>query len=84
VVAFILLLRSLAYSWGILFLSVKYFALENITKRFQYPCILDIKIGAQTYDPLAPPDKMAREDAKCPWKKNTGFSLTGLKVRAID
>ena len=60
--------------------SVVYFGLENITKKFQYPCVLDIKVGAITYDPLATPDKAARETSKCPSKENTGFSLIGIKV----
>lgn len=42
--------------------QVKYIVLDDITKDFKEPCVMDIKIGRRTYDPLASREKMLKED----------------------
>jgi 1D-myo-inositol-tetrakisphosphate 5-kinase/inositol-polyphosphate multikinase len=54
--------------------------LEDITRNFKFPCIMDVKIGPVTYDCHASPDKVAREKAKFPALDDVGFQLGGVKV----
>lgn len=55
--------------------------LEDVTAKFRYPCVTDIKIGAQTYDPNASQEKIAYEKRKCPQAAEIGFRLLGMKVK---
>lgn len=41
---------------------------------------MDVKIGAQTYDPLAAPEKVALEETKYPWSQQLGFRILGMRV----
>lgn len=48
------------------------------------PCIIDIKIGKRTWDPLASPEKIRAEEQKyqaC--KQNLGFCIPGFQVYDI-
>lgn len=42
--------------------QVQYIVLDDITKEFKEPCVMDIKIGRRTYDPLASYEKIIKED----------------------
>lgn len=42
--------------------EIKCIVLEDLTKNFQEPCIMDIKIGKRTWDPLASYEKIISED----------------------
>eukprot|EP00123_Amoebidium_parasiticum_P017161 comp23736_c0_seq1/m.40946 comp23736_c0_seq1/g.40946 ORF comp23736_c0_seq1/g.40946 comp23736_c0_seq1/m.40946 type:complete len:268 (-) comp23736_c0_seq1:520-1323(-) len=57
-----------------------YMVLENVIRRFSKPCILDLKMGRQTYAPTARPEKAARENAKYPQQRDIGFRFVGMKV----
>ena len=41
-----------------------YLVLEDLTQGMRRPCVMDIKIGAQTYGPDASPAKQRQEDSK--------------------
>jgi hypothetical protein len=44
------------------------------------PSVLDLKMGTQTYDENAKPEKIAAEISKYPPQKDLGFRFTGMKV----
>ncbi len=56
--------------------------LENLSFPFLQPNILDIKLGTVLYEPLAPPEKVARmlQAAKDTTSLETGIRLTGFQV----
>lgn len=48
------------------------------------PCVIDIKIGKRTWDPLASPDKIDAEEQKyqaC--KQNLGICIPGFQVYSV-
>ena len=55
--------------------------MENLTKDFSKPCIVDVKIGAKTYGPDASENKKVRQDASYAGTKQPfGFSVPGMSV----
>lgn len=42
--------------------DVTYIELDDLTKHYKEPCIMDIKIGKRTWDPTATYDKIVNED----------------------
>lgn len=42
--------------------EVDFLVLEDLTKDFKEPCIMDIKIGRRTWDPNASYEKIIAED----------------------
>jgi len=57
-----------------------YLRLEDLTRPFHNPCIIDIKMGKVTWDPDATDTKRKREESKYPPLKKTGFQLLGCRV----
>lgn len=57
-----------------------YIILNNVTKTFSRPCVLDIKLGTQTFEPDAPEEKRLYELAKYPSQKDFGFRLTAMRI----
>lgn len=58
--------------------------LKNITKGMAEPCVIDIKIGSRTWDPLATPEKRRTEELKYAESKRTyGFCITGYQVYSV-
>ncbi|XP_073826794.1 inositol phosphate kinase 2 [Musca autumnalis] len=58
-----------------------FFQLEDLTHGMQKPCIMDIKVGKRTWDPLASPHKCKVEEekyARC--KQVLGICLPGFQV----
>lgn len=56
-----------------------YLVLENLTEGFVKPCVMDLKVGAETYGPDASDLKKVQEDAKYTGTKGPlGFSVTGI------
>jgi 1D-myo-inositol-tetrakisphosphate 5-kinase/inositol-polyphosphate multikinase len=45
--------------------DVKFIILDNVANGIVEPCIMDIKIGRQTWDPEASSEKREREDVSC-------------------
>nr|CAD7446717.1 unnamed protein product [Timema bartmani] len=61
--------------------DVECIVLENVTNEFVEPCIMDIKIGRQTWDPEASSDKIETEKAKyADSRKEYGFCIPGFQV----
>ena len=54
--------------------------MEDITRKFKSPCIMDVKVGPVTYDINASPEKIAREKAKFPPLNDVGFQIGGIRV----
>lgn len=63
-------------------LATVYLELEDVTANMQKPCITDIKIGAQTWDPNADAEKIATESTKyAPYAERLCFRFLGMMVR---
>jgi Inositol polyphosphate kinase len=54
--------------------------LDDLATNYRSPCVIDIKMGQQTYEPNAKSSKKMREIKKCPHQVVTGFRITGMKV----
>ncbi|VDK38135.1 unnamed protein product [Taenia asiatica] len=55
-------------------------AMADMQWEMEQPNAMDIKLGRQSYGPLAPTEKMAMEQAKYPWRRQLGFFITGIRV----
>lgn len=56
--------------------------LEDVTQCFARPCVIDVKMGRVTFDPLmASAKKRRREVEKYPLQAELGFRITSMKVR---
>lgn len=65
--------------------DTQYLALENLTHGMKRPCVLDLKMGTQTYDEDASAEKQAKEKKKYPPQSRIGFRIVGMKVhRAVN
>lgn len=64
--------------------SIDFIKLHDITHDMSEPCVMDIKIGKRTWDPLATPDKIQAEEQKYEMcKQNLGFCIPGFQVYDI-
>ena len=61
-----------------------YLKLEDVTEGMKHPCILDLKMGTQTYDEEATPEKIAKEKKKYPPQSVIGFRFTGMKWWLVE
>jgi hypothetical protein len=57
-----------------------YIQLENLLLKFRKPCVLDLKMGTQTYDEWASQEKIDYELMKYPLQAEIGFRFTGSRV----
>lgn len=57
-----------------------YLALEDVSKKYKTPCMIDIKMGRETFEPTAPLDKVMRERIKYKYQEKIGFRICGFKV----
>ncbi|CAF1072297.1 unnamed protein product [Rotaria sp. Silwood1] len=62
------------------FAGMQYLILENIVKKFQRPCIADVKIGRVTYDRDASEEKKKRLTNNFSAAIDLGFQLLGWKI----
>jgi 1D-myo-inositol-tetrakisphosphate 5-kinase/inositol-polyphosphate multikinase len=60
--------------------STAYLALEDVTAAMRRPCVMDVKMGVQTWGEDARPDKAAAEAAKYPPAQRVGLRVTGMRV----
>jgi len=63
--------------------SVPYLVLDDLTLSYRQPCVIDIKMGTQTYEPNASLDKATRENEKYRYQSELGFRIAGFKVYDI-
>eukprot|EP00818_Percolomonas_sp_WS_P010486 CAMPEP_0117443622 /NCGR_PEP_ID=MMETSP0759-20121206/4791_1 /TAXON_ID=63605 /ORGANISM="Percolomonas cosmopolitus, Strain WS" /LENGTH=352 /DNA_ID=CAMNT_0005235605 /DNA_START=2528 /DNA_END=3586 /DNA_ORIENTATION=+ len=59
--------------------NMEYLVMQNLCSGFSKPCILDLKMGVQTYDDDASEKKKAYEISKYPDQATQGFRITGFK-----
>lgn len=57
-----------------------YLKLEDVTRRFSKPCIMDVKIGKKSYDPDASAEKIQQQISKYPLMEEIGFLVLGMRV----
>lgn len=69
-----------AYRGVVLVDGLPCLALDDLTVGYTHPCLIDIKMGQQTFEPTASASKKAREQAKYPHQESMGFRITGMKV----
>lgn len=61
--------------------EMEFIQLEDLTHGFEQPCIMDVKIGRRTWDPLATPEKRKAEESKykaC--RQRFGLCIPGFQV----
>ncbi|KAL2078368.1 hypothetical protein ACEWY4_026053 [Coilia grayii] len=61
-----------------------YLHLEDVTRRFHKPCIMDVKIGQRSYDPFASLEKQQQQIRKYPLMEEIGFLVLGMRVYKVD
>ncbi|KAL6487245.1 hypothetical protein MHYP_G00038710 [Metynnis hypsauchen] len=61
-----------------------YLKLEDVTRRFTHPCIMDVKIGRKSYDPFASREKREEQIRKYPPMEEVGFLLLGMRVFQVN
>ncbi|CAK9295733.1 unnamed protein product [Gordionus sp. m RMFG-2023] len=61
-------------------MTVNFIKLEDITTNYEKPCILDIKIGKESYEPGAPSHKVCYEKSKYPLLECIGIRILGMRV----
>ena len=54
--------------------------LLDLTNTFSKPCVMDLKMGTQSYEPDATTEKQSRESSKYPQQSTFGFRITGMRV----
>jgi hypothetical protein len=57
-----------------------YLALEDVSKTFRHPCMMDLKMGRETFEPTAPLEKKIQEKVKYKYQAQVGFRICGFKV----
>ncbi|KAL7052624.1 hypothetical protein ACKWTF_004943 [Chironomus riparius] len=64
--------------------AVNFIKLRDLTHGISEPCVIDIKMGRRTWDPLATEQKREAEENKYVGCKNTvGFCIPGLQTHHI-
>lgn len=64
--------------------AINFIRLGDITQGMAEPCVIDVKIGKRTWDPLATDDKIVAEEQKyAACKQNLGFCIPGFQVYDI-
>lgn len=60
-----------------------YLKLEDVTRRFVKPCIMDVKLGQRSYDPYASQEKREQQIKKYPLMEEIGFLVLGMRVYKV-
>uniref|UniRef100_A0A8C9SZ05 Kinase n=1 Tax=Scleropages formosus TaxID=113540 RepID=A0A8C9SZ05_SCLFO len=61
-----------------------YLKLEDVTRKFSKPCIMDVKIGQRSYDPFASQEKREQQIKKYPLMEEIGFLVLGMRVYQVN
>ncbi|XP_035893823.1 inositol polyphosphate multikinase-like isoform X1 [Anopheles stephensi] len=64
--------------------EVEFIQLEDLTEGLKWPCIMDVKIGRRTWDPLATPEKRKAEESKyraC--RQRFGLCIPGFQLYSV-
>ena len=57
--------------------------LEDLTSPYSSPCVMDVKMGSQSWDASASAEKRCKEDHKWPAQARLGLRFTGMSVNGI-
>ena len=60
--------------------KLPHIVLSDLTFGYKRPCVIDLKMGRQSYEPSASREKKERVYKKYPYQSEIGFRITGLKV----
>lgn len=60
--------------------KVNFLCLEDLTAHCSHPCVMDIKIGRITYDPMAIKEKVVEQSTKYERMREFGFRILGVKL----
>lgn len=60
--------------------AVNFLCLQDLTSHCQAPCIIDLKIGQITYDPMAIKEKVLEQSSKYQRLREFGFRILGMKL----
>ncbi|XP_029384312.1 inositol polyphosphate multikinase isoform X2 [Echeneis naucrates] len=60
-----------------------YLKLEDVTRHFVKPCIMDVKLGQRSYDPFASQEKREQQIRKYPLMEEIGFLVLGMRVYKV-
>lgn len=61
--------------------TIKFIKLRDLTHQMPKPCVIDLKIGLRTWDPMATSEKQKTEDSKYKLCKATlGFCIPGFQT----
>ncbi|XP_018604754.2 inositol polyphosphate multikinase-like [Scleropages formosus] len=60
-----------------------YLKLEDVSRRFNKPCIMDVKIGQRSYDPYASQEKQEQQISKYPLMEEIGFLVLGMRIYQV-
>nr|XP_023686766.1 inositol polyphosphate multikinase [Paramormyrops kingsleyae] len=63
--------------------TVLYLKLEDVTCKFNKPCIMDVKIGQRSYDPFASKEKKEQQIQKYPLMEEIGFLVQGMRIYQV-
>ncbi|KAJ8365664.1 hypothetical protein SKAU_G00144950 [Synaphobranchus kaupii] len=61
-----------------------YLKLEDVTRMFRKPCIMDVKIGQRSYDPFASQEKREQQIKKYPLMEEMGFLVLGMRIYKVN
>jgi hypothetical protein len=65
---------------GVSVMDDAHLLLQDLTVNFSQPCVMDLKLGCQTYEPDATPEKQSREFGKYPEQTEFGFRIVGMRM----
>lgn len=57
-----------------------YLLLHDLTSNYSKPCVIDIKVGTQTYEPDATEEKRTKEYTKYAQMTSFGFRIVGMRI----
>ncbi|XP_041124348.1 inositol polyphosphate multikinase-like isoform X2 [Polyodon spathula] len=61
-----------------------YLKLDDVTRKFNKPCIMDVKIGQKSYDPYALKEKKDQQIKKYPLMEEIGFLVLGMRIYQVN
>ncbi|RXM36361.1 Inositol polyphosphate multikinase [Acipenser ruthenus] len=61
-----------------------YLKLDDVTRKFNKPCIMDVKIGQKSYDPYALKEKKDQQIRKYPLMEEIGFLVLGMRIYQVN
>lgn len=63
--------------------SSSFIVLENLSINLKKPCVMDLKIGRQTFEPTVSEEKKQRNISKYIYQHDIGFRITGFKTFSV-